>query len=362
MGPYVGDPTTLLGAFFNANHDLALRLDAPGGQYLFMDFSAPTGEPVCAATRSCRRVGAYAFTTVQTLNTMPESGVNPVDAADNPLPNGLLDIPINTQSNARMKINFPDPVRAAAAVDRALQPEGVPGVHLCDRAPYQRQLVDRDDVSVGHRQACFVGQPHRGGRRRHVRHAFPVHREPALGVGRADTHTRSRNRAHDDGAGGVAFITRGRRQSAGAHPHSVAIRADGRPIRAGSRRGEARSPSCRGIYAEFVLPDGGTLQGVLDSMRIGPRLLLERLVFVDGTHDPVCAAGRAGLTTSPGSFVIRVCPRFIPLFVHNPPLSAILILHESLHVLGLAEDRPTSATITHKVEWQCWNNGNTKGR
>ncbi len=109
VGPYVGDPTTLLGAFFNPNHDLALRLDAPGGQYLFMDFSAPTGEAACAATSSCRRVGAYAFTTVQTLNTMPESGVNPVDAADNPLPNGLLDIPINTQSNARMKINFPDP-------------------------------------------------------------------------------------------------------------------------------------------------------------------------------------------------------------------------------------------------------------
>jgi hypothetical protein len=120
--------------------------------------------------------------------------------------------------------------------------------------------------------------------------------------------------------------------------------------------------SCRGIYAEFVLPDGGTPQGVLDSMRIGPRLLLERLVFVDGTNDPVCAGGNAGLTTSPGSFVIRVCPRFIPLFVHNPPLSAILILHESLHVLGLAEDRPTSATITHRVEWQCWNNGKTKGR
>jgi hypothetical protein len=121
-------------------------------------------------------------------------------------------------------------------------------------------------------------------------------------------------------------------------------------------------PGCRDIYAEFVLADGGTPQGVLDSMRIGPRSLLEHLVFMDGSRDPVCAAGRAGLTTSPGSFVIRVCPRFIPLYVHNPPLSAILILHESLHVLGLAEDRPTSGMITQEVEWRCWKNGNPKSR
>jgi hypothetical protein len=121
-------------------------------------------------------------------------------------------------------------------------------------------------------------------------------------------------------------------------------------------------PGCRDIYAEFVLADGGTLQGVLDSMRIGPRSLLEHLLFIDGSRDRVCAAGRAGLTTSPGSFVIRVCPRFIPLYVHNPALAAILILHESLHVLGLAEDRPTSGTITQKVEWRCWKNGNPKGR
>jgi hypothetical protein len=107
-GPYVGNPTTSLGEFFNANNDLALRLDTPGGQYLFVDFSAATGAQGCAASGSCRRVGAYAFS-VQTFNTIPHSGGNPVGAADNPLPNGLLDIPISTQSNARMKINFPDP-------------------------------------------------------------------------------------------------------------------------------------------------------------------------------------------------------------------------------------------------------------
>jgi hypothetical protein len=126
-GPYVGNPTTSLGAFFNANHDLALRLDTPGGQYLFMDFSAATGAPGCAASGSCRRIGADAFTTVQTFNTIPDSGVNPVDAADNPLPNGLLDIPINTQSNARMKINFPDPYGRALLWTVRYNPKVYPG-------------------------------------------------------------------------------------------------------------------------------------------------------------------------------------------------------------------------------------------
>jgi len=121
-------------------------------------------------------------------------------------------------------------------------------------------------------------------------------------------------------------------------------------------------PGCRDIYTEFVLPHGGTPQKVLDSMRMGPRSLLEHLVFMDGSRDPVCAAGHAGLTTSPGSFVIRVCPQFMPLYARDPPLSAILILHESLHVLGLAGDRPTSGTITHEVEWRCWKNGNLKSR
>ena len=121
-------------------------------------------------------------------------------------------------------------------------------------------------------------------------------------------------------------------------------------------------PGCRDIYAQFVLQDGGTPQGVLDAMGIEPRSLLEHLVFMDGSHEAVCAAGRAGLTTSPGSFVIFVCPQFTQLYVHNPPLAAILILHESLHVLGLAEDRPTSGTITDEVEWRCWENGNPKGR
>ena len=121
-------------------------------------------------------------------------------------------------------------------------------------------------------------------------------------------------------------------------------------------------PGCRDIYSQFVLHDGGTPQGVLDAMGIEPRSLLEHLVFMDGGRDRVCAAGRAGLTTNPGSFVIFVCPQFTQLYVHNPPLAAILILHESLHVLGLAEDRPSSGTITHEVEWRCWENGNPNGR
>jgi len=126
--------------------------------------------------------------------------------------------------------------------------------------------------------------------------------------------------------------------------------------------GKLARPGCSSIFEDFELPDGRTPRSELDRLGLHPDALVKSLVFVNGSRDPVCRNGRAVLTTTPGSRLIRVCPGFVPLFVHNPPLSAILILHESLHVLGLAEDRPTSATITHRVEWQCWNNGKTKGR
>ena len=43
------------------------------------------------------------------------------------LPNGLLDIPINTQSNARMRINFPDPYGRALLWTVRYNPKVYPG-------------------------------------------------------------------------------------------------------------------------------------------------------------------------------------------------------------------------------------------
>ena len=117
---------------------------------------------------------------------------------------------------------------------------------------------------------------------------------------------------------------------------------------------EAWSTGLLQIYEDFELPDGSTPRRELDRLGIGPEDLLESLVFMDGGRDPVCRNGRAVLTTTPGSRVIRVCPGFARLQFQHASLSACLIIHESLHALGLGENPPSSSDITNRVERRCW--------
>jgi hypothetical protein len=113
-------------------------------------------------------------------------------------------------------------------------------------------------------------------------------------------------------------------------------------------------PGCATVYADFPLPDGDTPRSRLDSMGLGPEEFLETLVFVDGSRERVCQTGNAGLVTSPGTRLIRVCPRFVDFQLRNPGMSGVLIIHESLHSLGLGENPPTSSEITQRVERRCW--------
>ena len=113
-------------------------------------------------------------------------------------------------------------------------------------------------------------------------------------------------------------------------------------------------PGCSSVYEDFELPNGGTPRSELDRIGIGPEEWLESLVFIDGSRDPVCRIGRAVLTTTPGSQVIRVCPGFAQFQLRDPGLSASLIIHESLHALGLGENPPSSSEITQHVERRCW--------
>jgi hypothetical protein len=113
-------------------------------------------------------------------------------------------------------------------------------------------------------------------------------------------------------------------------------------------------PGCPGVYEDFELPNGGTPRHELERIGIGPEEWLESLVFIDGSRDPICRIGRAVLTTTPGSRVIRVCPGFARFQLGDPGLSASLIIHESLHALGLSENPPSSNEITQRVERRCW--------
>ena len=111
-----------------------------------------------------------------------------------------------------------------------------------------------------------------------------------------------------------------------------------------------KRPGCAAVFQDFLLPDGRTAQSELDRRRIGPRELLESLVFADGSSAAACHNGPTFLFTTPGSPLIRVCPGFSRL---GPSDSAIFIIHESLHALGLGENPPTSREVTNRVQRRC---------
>jgi hypothetical protein len=112
------------------------------------------------------------------------------------------------------------------------------------------------------------------------------------------------------------------------------------------------SPGCRRAYSDFQLPKGGTPQDELDKEEIGPGEFLETLVFTDGSREPVCGLGAAALTTRPETGLIFVCPLFARQ-LRRPERSAIFIIHESLHALGLGENPPSSDEITARIERRC---------
>jgi hypothetical protein len=114
------------------------------------------------------------------------------------------------------------------------------------------------------------------------------------------------------------------------------------------------SPGCAQVYGDFELPTGGTPQGELDRMAIGPKEFLETLVFTDGGREPVCRMGQAALAMKPGTRLVFVCPRFAAFQIANARMSASVIIHESLHALGLGENPPSSNEITQRVERRCW--------
>ena len=114
------------------------------------------------------------------------------------------------------------------------------------------------------------------------------------------------------------------------------------------------SPGCSQVYSDFQLPEGGTPQDELDKKGIRPEEFLETLVFTDGSREPVCGMGTAALTTKPYTGLIFVCPLFAQLQIRESQKSATLVIHESLHALGLRENPPSSNEITRRVARRCW--------
>ena len=81
---------------------------------------------------------------------------------------------------------------------------------------------------------------------------------------------------------------------------------------------------------------------------------LRRLLFYDAAHLPGCRVPGVLAFTEPGSRVVFVCSSwFREAFELNPAKVEAVIIHESLHSLGLGENPPRSQEITAKVVPRC---------
>jgi hypothetical protein len=116
---------------------------------------------------------------------------------------------------------------------------------------------------------------------------------------------------------------------------------------------ELEHPRCEAIFSDFRDPSGAPLSAGLVALGVSSRAFLRSLRYADGKHLSLCSAGVLAATKR-GSRLVYLCgARFAAAHRRNPRLGAALILHESLHALGLSENPPTSLQITAGVIARC---------
>ena len=111
---------------------------------------------------------------------------------------------------------------------------------------------------------------------------------------------------------------------------------------------------CQAIFSDFAKASGQGLQEVLDEQGQTGQSHLRRLLFYDGGQTSGCRAAGVLAVTQPESRAIFICTAwFRQAFELNPRKVEAVIIHESLHSLGLGENPPRSQDITAQVVTRC---------
>jgi hypothetical protein len=103
------------------------------------------------------------------------------------------------------------------------------------------------------------------------------------------------------------------------------------------------------MLSEFVDERGQPLAARLETLRLSLRDYLHAVYFVDGRRLRSCSGPVA--VTMPGSRVVYLCDG---LTRQGTSETWVTVIHEVLHSLGLAENPPTPAFISHRVRTHCW--------
>jgi hypothetical protein len=113
-------------------------------------------------------------------------------------------------------------------------------------------------------------------------------------------------------------------------------------------------PACARVLMDFHDASGMRLDERVASLGLDAPSYLERVIFVDGIGYALCRREAILAVTVPGSRIVGVCGnRFLLAAARNPAYAEAIVIHETLHSLGLGEDPPTSAEITARVVERC---------
>lgn len=113
--------------------------------------------------------------------------------------------------------------------------------------------------------------------------------------------------------------------------------------------------NCRKVFEDFTDASGRTLQQNLDALALTPAEYLDWIVFFDGTDVGPCRSQHVIAVTMPGSRAVFVCgaARFAATRRNDPRLGEAIIIHETLHTLGLGENPPSGMDITFRIIDRC---------
>jgi hypothetical protein len=146
---------------------------------------------------------------------------------------------------------------------------------------------------------------------------------------------------------------------AGAKPRSH-VRVPGRAGTAVSRallsaKRRLLDPECQAVLSDFSSSaQNRPLREVLDSLGLSAAEHLDSLVFQDGSGLPGCADSGILAFTHVGGDTVFVCAaQFARAVEAHPSFADVVLIHETLHTLGLAENPPTTWEITARVTERC---------
>lgn len=111
---------------------------------------------------------------------------------------------------------------------------------------------------------------------------------------------------------------------------------------------------CQDVLGDFTDGRGRTLEANLRATGQTLPAYLGYVLFYDGSTTEPCESERVLAWTSPGSRAVHVCwSQFSYWQRANLGYTATIVIHETLHTLGLGERPPTSGAITAKVIERC---------